>query len=64
MDDRMVHPSRRIGSAGVRPAGRKADLARGDALEEDTWRLVRGIAWASAISAPFWLAVLAALLWL
>jgi hypothetical protein len=26
--------------------------------------LMRGMAWASAISAPFWLAALAALLWL
>ena len=64
MDDHMVHPSLRIGSAGVRPAGWEADLARDDAREEDTRRLARGMAWASAISAPFWLAVLAALIWL
>ena len=59
----MVSPSQRIGSADAPPAGWEADLARGDALEEDRRRLVRGMAWASAISAPFWLAVLAALLW-
>ena len=64
MDDHMVHPSRRIGSAGVRPAGWEADLARDDALDEDTRRFVQGMAWAAAVSAPFWLAVLAALLWL
>ena len=63
MDDRMVHRSRRIGSAGVRLAEWEADLARDDAFE-DQRRFARGMAWASAISAPFWLAVLAALLWL
>ena len=64
MDDRMVSPSRRIGLADAPPAGWEADLTRDDALNEDTRRLMQGMAWASAISAPFWLAVLAALLWL
>ena len=63
MDVCMTH-SRRIDSAGAHPAGWKADLARDDALDEDRQRLLQGMAWGSAISTPFWLAVLAALIWL
>jgi hypothetical protein len=64
MDGLMV-PSRRAGSADARHAGWEADVARGDNLppEEETERFLRGMAWAAAISAPFWCAILAALIW-
>jgi hypothetical protein len=39
-------------------------LARDDDLYPDAGRFVRGMAWAAAISAPFWSGVLAALIWL
>ena len=57
-------PPRRTGSKGVRPAAWEADLAPEAALELDARRFVQGMAWAAAISAPFWLAVLAAFMWL
>ena len=60
----MVPPPRRIGPAGVRPAGWEPDLARDDVLDPDVRRFVQGMTWAAAISAPFWCALLAALIWL
>lgn len=57
-------PSPRAASASVRRAKWEAALARDEPLPVDTPRLLRGLAWASAISAPFWLAVLAAVVWL
>jgi hypothetical protein len=55
---------RRMGPEGVRPAGWEADLARDDVLDPDVRRFVQGMTWAAAISAPFWCALLAALIWL
>ena len=60
----MVPSPRRIGPAGVRPAGWEPDLARDDVLDPDVRRFVQGMTWAAAISAPFWCALLAALIWL
>ncbi len=60
---RMV-PPRPTGSAAARHAAREPDVARGEAPLADTRALLRGVAWAAAISCPFWWALLAALVWL
>ncbi len=42
----------------------KTAVPRDEVLDPDVRRFVRGMAWGGAISAPFWLAILAALIWL
>ena len=54
---------RRMDPEGVRPAGWEPDPARDDVLDPDVRRFVQGMTWAAAISAPFWCALLAALIW-
>ena len=57
-------PSRQAASASARRAEWEAVVTRDDAPEDETRRFVQGVAWASAISVLFWLAVLAAVMWL
>jgi hypothetical protein len=68
MDCRMALP-RQPGSAGMRaPAWeddvREDDVPCDEVPDLDAFRFARGMAWAAAISAPVWLAILAALTWL
>ncbi len=59
----MVLPQR-PSSAGMRALACKTAVPRDEVLDPDVRRFVRGMAWGGAISAPFWLAILAALIWL
>ena len=46
----------------MRPAEWEACPGRDRGLEPEAYRFVQGLAWASALSAPFW-ALLLAIIW-
>ncbi len=64
MDERPHGPSSTVRFRRHACRCMEADVPRGESLTPDAPRLARGLAWGSALSFPFWLAILAALIWL